>query len=1177
MSEIKFTEKQQRAIESSAPIIVVSAGAGSGKTAVLTERIARLVSHPERPVDIDRFLVVTYTKAAAAEMRSRISKKLNQLIEENLENRDYCNRLRKQLSKLPSANIQTVHSYCLELLRRNCHKLNISSTFDLCSDDELKELQSNAAKNTLEDAYSRNDSDFAALRNALCEERGDSSLSNTIIKVHQTLQTLPHPEKWLLNQIEKYDKGSFFLKEENDRIIAEECLRLLNCSVKDMELKLAHLFQNCTVIYNSVANNFTYCYEVADKVRDCLSACDFAKALEEIAAFKFPSAKSVTDPDKIYELEKDLAKNSKNAFRDTLNKISQLLNLPASDTNTARAERYLCQLCLEYIKKLDEEKTRIGKLTYSDLEHLTIKLLSNDDGSQSDVALEISSHLSQLMVDEYQDSNEVQDTIFSLIAPKDGSLFFVGDIKQSIYRFNNANPKIFASRCDKAEVSKDSEYITMNDNYRSSPQVINTTNDFFSKIMTRNFGDVDYTSEGQPLVCHRDSATAPCELCLIDMKTINAERRKSDLETYNANALEGKYIAKRISQMLDTPIVPDGKGGMRNAQPSDFAILLSSYRNKCDGYIDALQELNIPVTAVKDEADIFESIEASVVISLLKVISNRRQDIPLLSVMRSPFFNFTAEEIAEIRSEKRRGDIWDAVLISAKNGNKKCRNLISKIDGYCDAAKDISCARLLQHIYVDTGAYGVFSAMPHPQNRIKTLDMLYEIAVKCENGSYKSIDKLVSYIDRLAGSSHTSVSDKSGVNIMSIHKSKGLEFPFVFVANLFKEFNQKDVQVFNQLTDTDMGIALRSVDEKNRFRILTQKQALIVSKVKSEIYSEELRKLYVAMTRAREKLFFLVTPYNATTVSKVQSVYKEAGKVPSMQWLSEQTAASDWLLSVFLSHPGGAGIRALLPTVNFDIPADESEFSCSVVLDADICSALPSVESSEVFENFESPKNEALFDTYIALSEQSYPYQRISSLSSKMTPTSMGHHKHITREIYTAAEATDGLTAAEKGTRVHDLLAKVDIAQCRELDSCRAELEKYSMGGETPDELDVKMVCDFANSVWGQRVLSAQEVMHEYRFGLLFTPKELHIEGLEDCDDEHILVNGSIDLLIDEGESLTIVDYKTDSVKPGSEKEGAEVHRTQLELYKNAAEQIFNKPVSELTVFFLKTGVGIKL
>ena len=1177
MSKMDFNDKQKAAITAPSSQVVVSAGAGSGKTAVLTQRIVAKLTDRNSPVDIDRFLVVTYTKAAASEMRSRISDKLTSLVSENTHDPTYCNKLRKQIGKLSSAKIQTVHSFCLDLIRKNCHRLGISAVFDLCSDDEFRQMQEFSALKALEQAYEENSEDFVALRAAICEERGDSNLAQAVIKAYNSLQSLPYPEKWLKDQIESYDKGSGFLKEESDRVVADECIRLIKNAEEDMTLKLEHLRESCPVVFESVVGYYSICFEAIDKMVELLTAHDFGGVVELIQNLKIPNAKPVKSPDGIFDLEKDAAKASRVVFNEATKAVVALLKLPEGDEHTAKAESAFCRLCLDFSAILDSEKKRASRLTYSDLEHLAIKLLSNEDGSPSDVALDLREYFTEVMVDEYQDSNKVQDTIFSLIAPARGSSFFVGDIKQSIYRFIRANPKIFAERCKKAEKDPRSTYITMNDNYRSTPQVIDLTNQFFLKIMTESFGDVDYSCEGQPLASHRDRASSPCEFCLIDVKSINEQRKNDNLGKLSSKEAEGKYIARRIAEMIGVAEVPDkdedGNPIMRKAVAGDFAILLSSYQKKCDTYINALSELGIPVSASREEKDLLSTIEASIIISLLRIISNRRQDIPLLSVMRSPFFNFSMEEIAAVRAKKRHGDIWDAILIAAEQGNEKCKKLVAELDYYCDAAKDISCPRLLQLIYARTGAYGIFSSLPQPKERKRTLDFIYRVALRCEGGSFTSCDKFVAYLDRLAGAEVNSVSAKGGVNLMSIHKSKGLEFPFVFVADQNKIFNTSDANDSDFLIHTDIGLSLNYVDKKYRLRIPTKKQKLISSRIRSEIFSEELRKLYVAMTRARERLFFLVTaPGNTSILSKVTSVYSQIGKKPSHQWLSEQTSASEWLISVFLTHPGADALRAILPTVTFGITPDNSTLECKTVYS--LTEPEPDWSNMAVFEDYNSPSNEAKFEQYLDLMDKDYPYAHISALSSKMTPTSMGGHKHIVREIYTSAESSDGLTAAEKGTRVHDLLAKVDIAQCQTLEGSRDQLERFSIGGVPPDELDVKMVCDFANSEWGHRVLNAREVMHEYRFGLLFTPKEL---GLFDNEEEQILVNGSIDLLIDEGETLTVVDYKTDSVKPGNEKEGAEVHRHQLELYKNAAEQIFQKPVKEITVFFLKTGVGVQL
>ncbi len=1175
MSKMDFNDQQKTAIAATSSRIVVSAGAGSGKTAVLTQRIVTKLAHRESPVDIDHFIVVTYTKAAAAEMRSRISEKLSDLVSENAHDPVYCNQLRKQIGKLSNAKIQTVHSFCLDLLRKNCNKLGLPAVFDLCSEDELDQMQEFAALKTLEQAYEANSEDFSALRAAVCEERGDNDLSKAIIKAYNDLQSLPYPEKWLRDQIENYDKGSSFLKEESDRAVADECLRMIKNTAADITLKLEHLKESCPDAFNAAQKSFTKRLEIIDMIIDLLSAHDFNGVLDLIK--NMPKIPNVDSIDGVYDLEKKAVAASREGFNDTIKAISDMLKLPEDDETVAKAEKAFCQLCLDFGKILDDEKKRASRLTYSDLEHLTIKLLSNEDGSPSDIALGLREYYLELMVDEYQDSNKVQDTIFDLIAPKDGSSFFVGDIKQSIYRFIRANPKIFAERCKRAEKDSSSTYVTMNDNYRSTPQVIDLTNDFFSKIMTESFGDVNYASKGQPLASHRDSAFSPCEFCMIDVKSINEQRRADDLGKLSTAEAESRYIAQRIKEMIGVADVPDkdknGNPIIRKAKAGDFAILLSSYQTKCDEYINALAELGIPYSASRREKEILSTTEASVIISLLRIISNRRQDIPLLSIMRSPIFNFSMEEIAAVRAKKRRGDIWDAVLIAANEGDKKCQSLISEIDHYCNVAKDTSCSRLLQHIYTQTGAYGVFSSLPQPKERKRTLDFIYRAALQCEGGGFASCDKLVAHLDRLADAEVSSVTAKGGVNLMSIHKSKGLEFPFVFVADQNKTFNLKDANDFALLLHSDIGLSLSYVDKKYRLRIPTRKHKLISSKIKSELLSEELRKLYVAMTRARERLFLIDTiPGNSSISSKIKGIYSKVGKKPSHQWLAEQKTSSNWLISIFMTHPGAEALRAVLPTATFGIDSDNSTLECKTVYS--LTDPAPDLSAAPVFEDYNSPSTEARFEQYLDLMDEPYPYEGIAKLSSKMTPTGMGGHTRIVREIYTAAEATDGLTAAEKGTRVHDLLAKVDLAQCRTLEGSRAQLEKFSLGGEAPDERDIEMVCSFANSPWGERVLSAKEVMHEYRFGLLFTPKEL---DLGDNETEQILVNGSIDLLLDEGDSLTVVDYKTDSVKPGEEKAGAEVHRRQLELYKNAAQQIFQKPVSEITVFFLKTGVGIKL
>jgi ATP-dependent helicase/nuclease subunit A len=764
------------------------------------------------------------------------------------------------------------------------------------------------------------------------------------------------------------------------------------------------------------------------------------------------------------------------------------------------------------------------------------------------------------MVDEYQDSNRVQDTIFNLLSPYEGSAFFVGDIKQSIYRFRKADPRIFAEKCRMAQSSPDCEYIAMNTNFRSRREVLEVCNYFFERSMTEGFGDVNYAEPGQGLDAGRASeGNLPSELCLLDTPSL---KQDSDSEEGVSTAeAEAEFVASRIRDMLESRActVPE-KDGVRRARASDFAILLSSYKGKAPIFQKALAARGLDSDAEREQEDPFGSVEGSIIISLLRIVSNRRQDIPLLSVMRSPLFAFDAEEIAELRAKNTSGDLWDSVFWAARGGNAKAQRLVSELDHLTEVAKDLSCAGFLQYVYARFGAYGLFSALGDAPKRAATLDLLYETALNCEKGSFAHVSKLVEHIDRRTAKKSPAAPAGDGVRIMSIHKSKGLEFPFVFVCDLCKEFNTDDVET-DVLLHTEKGLALRRADKRLRTRTATKKRFIISRQILSELRAEELRKLYVAMTRAREKLFLVVSSGRSTVEKTVAKTYERSGDIPSEQFYRSQSSASRWLIAALFGHPGAAFLRSCLPGEH---PAEEEN------LRSLICSQIVTVSArggATMTSNGQTEGIEAEFDPmeYLPVSELGYRFDHISRLPSKITPSGARLlQDEVERRVYFApAEdaGAQGLTAAEKGTRVHELLSCITPTADLTADQV---MEAFS----DCEREDAEMASGFYRSALGRQAAEANECLREYQFSVLLTPRELEL-GEE--DDEFILLNGSIDMLLITPEGMVIADFKTDSVKAGEEAAAAEKHRKQLDIYALAAEKIFLLPVLKKSVFFLKT------
>jgi len=1151
MAKFDPTPSQKRAIVSRAGTVVVSAGAGSGKTAVLTERILSRLC--EDRADIDRFLVVTYTNAAAFEMRERIAAGLSERITQNLNDPSLCEHLRRQVGKLPCAKVQTVHSFCLELVRRNAGILGLSPHFSIGDESVLTELRKTAVDKTLNDAYAAPPEGFWELRRCLCEERGDKKLANAITRVFDRLQSLPYPESWLLEQAER-DGGDENALSGSLR----ECVFMLSSAFESVLNVRNELQASYLEVAEAAGGCFDYLGNFARELNEILLKNDAEGALNYINGYK---TVNIRVPKTAPEHAAEFAKDARKTFKTALDDISGLLSLPDGGEDTENAEKCLCRLVLQYGENLRQEKNRAEVVDFNDLEHYAVRLLSDDDGEPTALALELRHYLCELMVDEYQDSNKVQDTIFSLVAPDGGSSFFVGDIKQSIYRFRKADPRIFAEKCKLAQLSPDSEYIAMDTNFRSRGEVLEVCNYFFERSMTESFGDVNYAEPGQPLQAGRESTGAlPSELCLLDTPSL---KQISDDEGVSTAQAEAEYVAARIKDMLlsNSCFVPC-EGGQRLAKASDFAILLSSYAGKAPVFQAALARQGLDAVAEKEEEDPFSTLEGRVIVSLLRVVSNRRQDIPLLSLLRSPLVGMTDGEIAEVRAQSGGGDLWDALCRAAEKGSAGAQNAKTEIEDLCQLAKDMSCGEFLQYVYAVKGAYGVFAALGKKEQRTHTLDTLYQAALNCEKGSFAHVSALVDYIDRRVAAKSAAAPAGEGVRIMSIHKSKGLEFPFVFLCDLCKSFNTDDLKS-DVLLHTEKGLALRRADPKNRVRTATKKRFIISRNILREGRAEELRKLYVAMTRAREKLFLVISSGRSTVGSMVTNIFQKAGEFPTEYFIKEQTAASGWLIAVLFSHPGASLLRSYLPAFHYSREGSNGTLICSEVRQVrqPAGSTLPALTADAPVCDFDPAE-------YLPQSQTKYPYLHLSRLPSKITPSAARDIRDNTQKsVYFAARGSDtrgsdGLTAAEKGTRVHELISRLPT-----LAPMTAEEVMQTLDGCCTE--DAEMISGFLRSGLGAQASRARECLREYQFSVLLTPRELKL-GME--DDEYILLNGSIDMLLLNDDGLTVVDFKTDSVKAGREKAAAEVHRDQLEIYALAAQKIFEKKVVKKSVFFLKTG-----
>lgn len=1177
---INFTEQQQKAIVSRGGRLIVSAAAGSGKTAVLVQRVIGLLCDDAHPCSIDRLLVVTFTNAAASEMRAKIASALLENLAADPQNAN----LKRQLALLPQARIQTVHSFCMDLIRAHASQCDVSPDFALSDETEYDLLKESAMDELLERRSAEGTPAFEQLCDAICEERGDRRLAETVLDMYERLRSHPDPEAWLARAAE----GEETAEPGETRWGAY----LLQSAERMLRFALERVEERCAWLAEDARNEAERKWQpVMEDVRGQLgmllaAAHDGWDALRAaLGTWTNPRApRAAKDADRT-EHERCLAVKAR--ANDIVKTIrAELICAPAARVmeEAARAQpivRELCALVREFGVLYDAEKKRRNLLDFSDLEHLALRLL------RTPVAREVAQSLDELLVDEYQDTNEIQDTIFAAVTPEHGSVFLVGDVKQSIYKFRLAEPEIFVKKYlawqeyDTAE--QGDRRLALNRNFRSREEVLSLCNFLFSRLMTREFGDIDYT-EDEALHCGASYPDAcPAEFHVVDMSGFDGEE-----DSPEKALVEARFVAARLSALLREMRVFDaGSGEMRVPRPGDCAILLSSFRSKAPYYAQALAELSIP-SASGGGGQFFGSLEISVMLSYLRLIDNRRQDVPLISVLRSPLYFFTADELCDIRAAKREGDFFDALCAYAET-SVKANSFLAELNGLCDSAADLSVSELLSRLYGITGARGVFAALDGGAQRHENLARLYELARGFESSGARGLSAFLRAIDRRIEKElepQAPAAQGDAVQIMSIHRSKGLEFPIVVVPDLAKQFNTDSLRK-PVLFHEKLGIGLSLRDEEKHTETKTQMHYAVRAMLAREQRAEELRKLYVALTRAKEKLILVMALPNAARALEKWAAESAVGALEPER-LAAQSSAAAWIGATLLQHAGAQPLRAYCgDQAPVSVAGDRAALICSFVCGEDVCGERWNGGTPHEGQAC-APRDDG---PWLARMKERYAHARASELPSKLTPTGAKKLVPDAGELYEAGQTrrtrlyhqtersrARDRDAARRGTALHAFLEHGDHAVCARPHGCVRELERLEREGILErgalGREELWMAESYFESDIARRVAGADRVWREYEFSALFTPDELLGDGL--CDEE-ILMNGTIDLLIREGDALTVIDFKSDRAEPGAEAAQAEKYRLQLSIYGKAAEKIFGLPVRERLVFFLRTGSCVSL
>ena len=1175
MSERNWTDEQKQAIEARKGTLLVSAAAGSGKTAVLVQRVIEHVTDTENPIDVDRLLIVTFTRAAASEMKERIGKALSEKISENPND----SRLLRQRMLLQKANICTIDSFCNELVKENFHKLGIPPNYKILENSESEILKYEAVNEVLEELYSENSPEFTELVELLSSGRDDKNLIDVILTLHSYVMAHPFFDKCIDEIGEMYRKNIPVAESEWGKTISEYtksaldyCITVLDGTIKIIEGE--------PQISEAYSDSLECGRNDIESILSSAEAGEWDNTKSLIESFGFQRFKPVRGFDDV----KEAVKVRRDAVKKTVQKLSEIMCATSAEHDEdiaclAPTVGKLLESVKRYDEKLKEMKLKKHAFDFSDIEHMALSLLvrpSEKGYVRTEDAVELSQHFEEILVDEYQDTNEAQDLLFRALSKDENNLFMVGDVKQSIYRFRQAMPEIFLEKRDSFPVFDGKNYpakIILDRNFRSRQGVTGMVNYIFKQLMSKEMGEMNYDRSEELVAAakypKKDEEDA--ELHILDGGEMDEDEGR--------DVYEARYIAGIIKNMIDSNEKISDGGKERDIKYSDFCILLRSSAKHAPNYAAELQLCGVPAWA-QIKGGFFGTNEISVMLSLLRVIDNPLQDIPLLSVMMSPIYAFTPDELADIRINDKRVSLYSSVLKKAESGDKKCADFLESLNSMRRLSATLASDELIRRIYDETGCLSMAGAMKGGKQRIANLNLLLEYAGKYESVGYRGLSGFIRFIDRVQQqksdfSPAVSLSEKADVvRVMSIHNSKGLEFPVCIIAGCSNKFNN-DSRKGNMLIHPRLGIGLkrRDMTTLRQFNTVPYKAVALESE-RAEL-SEELRVLYVAMTRAKEKLITVMTLKDPG--KRLRNIANSLTDKVSFSPFAVRSACgySDWILMGALRHLD-AGMLRKLAGIDSDmiLPADFRLKVC-------VGETKPAVNETEE-EKAECKPDEKLIKLIGERVTYQYPYMSLKNVMAKSAASEMEDSK-LDRENFALSRPAfmgkEGLTPAQRGTALHRFMAYSDYGSAPE--DISGQIERLTEHGYISEQegkaVDVAAVKKFFESSLAERMRRSPEVMRERRFAIMIPAGECYRDLPKETADEKILIQGVIDCAFEEDDELVIVDYKTDRVK--TDEELKERYSTQLSLYKRAMNEITGLRIKEclLYSFFLGKEINMEI
>lgn len=1189
-----WTPQQKSAIEARGSNLLVAASAGSGKTAVLVERILTLILN-ER-TDIDRFLIVTFTQAAAAEMRERI----NLALTEALETKGEDPYLRRQLTLLNHASISTIHSFCNEVIRSYFHLINVDPRYRIADQTEATLLKMEVADDLMETQYAQGDPLFFRLVDMFAPGRDDAAFNQLLLHLYGFIQSQPDSLEWLRQQSEAF-KGS------SDDSYSSPWVRQVIFLIADRLLVVEELL--------SAAHGKTFLpggsvryrdtleidLEQVGTLRSVMAEADLFSFYEQLASMRTPRLKSIEkEADELLGQEiKELRQEAK----DVLNQIRSDL-LPRHPAQLARELEELhplmdalYRLVAMFADHYTRRKAEKGLLDFHDLEHYALAVLRFPEAAET-----YRRRFAHIFVDEYQDSNPVQESLLNQIKRAD-NLFMVGDVKQSIYRFRLSDPGLFLQKYNSYQPDAGSldRKIILDRNFRCSQPVIEAVNCLFSHIMSEQLGEVAYDEEVKLVHGSQElPLTEPGVDVLIVERDAAGEGVEDPLEEAGSIEIEARLVAERIKKLLQQKLYDPQLQAYRNVQYRDIAILMRATQNWAGVFREVFKGEGIPCYA--DVASgYFDAIEVGIFLDLLRLIDNKRQDIPLIGVMRSPIGGFSVDELIKVRTVQGQGTFYEAVEEYMKTNRdelgERLEQMISRLNDWKNEARLLPMDTFIWKLMIDSGFYSYVGAMPGGVQRQANLRILHDRARQFQKTSFKGLFQFLRFMDQVRTSSgdmdmaRVLGENDNVVRLMSIHKSKGLEFPVVIVAGIGRQFNVRDTSA-PLLLHKELGLGPRYIDFELRASMETVARSVIRQRIRMESLSEEMRILYVACTRPKSKLILV------GSVRGLDHAVKRWAKPPTPYQLSRAKSFMDWLGPVLMRHPQGELLRnRLVSGWREDLWYDNCQWSVQITSRFGLGGQMAdkAERAAQTEQWWEEPSLIHVSDEQsliYARLDWTYPHQGDEGIPSKLFVTQIEEElssHNTTRlaipipEVIAQPQFVDPqprVTALQRGTAMHTVmqhLGKVPVpTRISDLNRLLEELvEREILTPLEAEAVDLEAVQVFINSPLGERIRKSERVYREKPFNLACPVHEVFPDGGK--RDETLLIQGVVDLFFEEEDGIVLVDYKTDRVSGYDQAQLVKHYRGQLSWYRRALEKIRRKPVKEMYLYFFDNHETVRL